>query len=85
MDFGFDRAHGDAVKRELEGGIGGAGAMVDGLRDFGDGKRVDELGQGADVQCGAKFGGRLVATMQALRERESGGEDSAAVKEISSG
>jgi len=79
MDFGFDLAHGDVVVREGNSGIGGVGAMIGGARDFGDGKRVDELRQGADVQSSAKFGRGLVVMMYGLGQRERGSKDSAAV------
>ncbi len=49
MDFGFNLAHGGAVVREGYGGIGGVGAMIDGMRDFGDRKRVDKMSEVADV------------------------------------
>jgi hypothetical protein len=79
MDFGFDLAHGDAIVREGDGGIDGVGAVIDRVRNFWDGKRVDELREGADVQCGAKFGRGLVVMMYGLGQRERGGEDSALV------
>ena len=85
MDFGFDGAHGDAIVREGDGGIGGVGAMIGGARNFGDGKRVDELRQMSGIERRTKFGRGLLAMMHALRQREARGKNSATLKKGSSG
>jgi hypothetical protein len=90
MRLAFDLAHGDAIVRELEGWIRGTGAMIDrpvieGLGDFGNGKRIHELRQRTGIERGPELGwGRAMGTYS-LGQSESRTQDSAVSKKCSAG
>src|SRR5580704_11810602 len=85
MHFAFDLAHGDAIVRELAGRIRRTWAVIDGLRDFRNWERVDELRQGACVERGPKLGCGLLMRTCSLGQSQSCSQDSAALKKCSPG
>jgi len=78
MHPALELPHRDPVIRKLDRGIGGAGVVSAGLRNFRNRQRVDKLGQRTGSELSAKFGcgPARPALVQGCRYRQN----SAAVK-----
>ena len=84
MNFAFDRPHGDAIVSELVLRIGRIGSLTERLRNFRDGERIDERRKRTRRKIRTKlWRGRHLRRADRLRQSQTGGKNSAAMKKIS--